>query len=97
MTLSEAYFIINLNGIWQYLNKDMAFFSNLFQISWLSLNVTSYLLLQSTTVKTEENSKDSSDTQSSVDEWNRDDLSSTQENTVDSTVNTEQKCEEENI
>lgn len=38
--------------------------------------------------------KDGSDTQSSVDEWNADDLCSNQENTVDSTVNTEQKGEQ---
>lgn len=44
----------------------------------------------------EEELEDNSDTQSSMDESIPDDTFSTQENTVDSTVNTEQQGEEKN-
>ncbi len=63
-------------------------------ISWISLNVTSYLPLQSTVVKMEDD-MDYSDTQSPMAESMQDDTSSTQENTVDSTVHTLHQGEEE--
>lgn len=61
-------------------------------VSWISPNVTSYLPLQSSVVKVEEDVEDYSDTQSPMDQ--SEDTFSTQENTVDSTVNTEQPGEE---
>lgn len=74
----------------------MSFFFFVSQISWISLNVTLYLRLQSSIVKTEEEMEDNSDTQSSMDESMPEDTFSTQENTVDSTVKTEQQGEEKN-
>lgn len=56
------------------------------------LNMTE-CLQQSIAIKTVEDTEDSSDTQSSTDEWMPDALSP-QENTVDSTVNTEQQGKE---
>ncbi len=61
-------------------------------ISWISLNVTSYLPWQSTVVKTEDN-MGCSDTQFSMTESKLEDTLSTQENTVDSTVCTQTKKE----
>lgn len=49
--------------------------------------------LQSSIAKTDEEMEDTSDTQSSMDESVPEEVLSTQENTVDSTVNTEQQGE----